>query len=120
MCYPLGISLQPIMLPSISWQADRHRLKTGKGQKIKLALSDVALSSISNLGFIGDVIINNSKRERIGNFLYGAWKKFITKRQHTCDDCSNNPKTMEATQIQYRLSKRIKKLEKRIRFKFFN
>ena len=63
--------------------ADDHRLKTGKGQKIKLALSDVALSSISNLGFIGDVIINNSKRERIGNFLYGAFENFITKDDDT-------------------------------------
>ena len=57
-----------------------HRFKTGKGQQIKLALSDVALSSISNLGFIGDVIINDAKRERIGNFLYGAFgKNFVTK-----------------------------------------
>ena len=52
--------------------AGRHRDRTSKGQLIKLALSDVALSAVAALGHIAEAQILNSERERIGNELYGA------------------------------------------------
>ena len=52
--------------------AERHRRITGKGQQIKLALADVALSTMGHLGYIGEVTINKQERQRHGNYLYGA------------------------------------------------
>ncbi len=52
--------------------AERHRRLTGKGQQIKLALADVALSTMGHLGYIGEVTINKQERQRHGNYLYGA------------------------------------------------
>ena len=52
--------------------AGRHRDRTGEGQCIKLALSDVALSAVAALGHIAEAQILGSERERIGNELYGA------------------------------------------------
>ena len=52
--------------------AGRHRDRTGEGQFIQLALSDVALSAVAALGHIAEAQILDSERERIGNDLYGA------------------------------------------------
>ena len=52
--------------------AGRHRDRTGEGQFIKLALSDVALSAVAALGHIAEAQVLGSERERIGNELYGA------------------------------------------------
>ena len=50
----------------------RHRERTGEGQFIQLALSDVALSAVAALGHIAEAQMLESERERIGNDLYGA------------------------------------------------
>jgi len=52
--------------------AGRHRDRTGEGQFIKPALSDVALSAVAALGHIAEAQVLGSERERIGNELYGA------------------------------------------------
>jgi 2-methylfumaryl-CoA isomerase len=52
--------------------AERHRRRTGEGQHIKLALEDVALATLGNLGFIAEAE-RGGVRERIGNSLYGAF-----------------------------------------------
>jgi 2-methylfumaryl-CoA isomerase len=52
--------------------AERHRRRTGRGQHIKLALEDVALATMGNLGFIAEAQ-RGRVRERVGNFLYGAF-----------------------------------------------
>ncbi len=60
--------------------ADRHRVLKGEGQLIKLALADVAMAMVGNLGYIGEAIINNEDRHAFGNYLYGAYgDEFITK-----------------------------------------
>ena len=51
----------------------RHRDRTGAGQLIKLALSDVALWAVSAMGHIAEAQINGSERPRIGNDVYGAF-----------------------------------------------
>ena len=59
--------------------AERLRRKTGQGQEIKLALSDVMLATVANLGYVADVQINGVSREPIGNDLYGAFgRNFAT------------------------------------------
>ena len=52
--------------------AERHRLKTGQGQHVKLALEDVALAAVSHLGLIAEAQLGH-KRERHGNELFGAF-----------------------------------------------
>jgi 2-methylfumaryl-CoA isomerase len=52
--------------------AERHRRRTGEGQHIKLALEDVALASMGNLGFIAEAQLGH-QRQRFGNYLYGAF-----------------------------------------------
>ena len=51
----------------------RHRDRTGAGQLLTLALSDVALWAVSALGHIAEAEVNGSERPRIGNDLYGAF-----------------------------------------------
>ncbi|MGZ0229316.1 MAG: CoA transferase [Acidimicrobiales bacterium] len=59
--------------------ADRHRLRTGEGSSMTLALSDVALAAVSALGHISEAQINGTQRERYGNDLYGAFgAEFVT------------------------------------------
>jgi len=59
--------------------ADRRRRETGKGQLIRLSLSDVAMATASNLGYIAEAEVNGVDRQPDGNFLYGAYgDSFVT------------------------------------------
>jgi len=53
--------------------AERHRLKTGDGQLVKIALADVALATLGNLGYIAEAMINGTERDAIGNDIYGTY-----------------------------------------------
>ena len=53
--------------------AERTRQRHGQGQEISLALNDVMLATVGNLGYIADVQVNGAVREPIGNHLYGAF-----------------------------------------------
>src|SRR5438128_846905 len=53
--------------------AERHRSRTGKGQEVIAALSDVMLAMVGHLGYVGDVHINGRARPAIGNDLYGSF-----------------------------------------------
>jgi len=60
--------------------AERHRRLTGQGQLVELALKDMALAMLGNLGIIGEVAINGVDRPRYGNSLYGAYAQdFVCK-----------------------------------------
>jgi 2-methylfumaryl-CoA isomerase len=60
--------------------AERHRSRTGEGQCVQLALSDVAFWMVANLGKIAEVQINQHERPKDGNYLYGAFgRDFLTK-----------------------------------------
>jgi 2-methylfumaryl-CoA isomerase len=63
--------------------AERHRRISGKGQMIRLALADVALATVGNLGFIAEVQVNGEERPAYGNYLYGAFGKDFP----TADGC---------------------------------
>ncbi len=59
--------------------AERQRRIKGDGQLVKLSLADVALATVGNLGNIAEVMINDTDREKIGNYLYGAYgRDFVT------------------------------------------
>ena len=59
--------------------AERHRNRTGDGQLINLALSDVAMSTVANMGHVAEAEILDEQRPRIGNALYGAFgRDFVT------------------------------------------
>src|SRR5438445_6315886 len=53
--------------------AERHRSRTGMGQEVVAALSDVMLAMVGHLGYVGDVHINGRARPPIGNDLYGSF-----------------------------------------------
>src|SRR5256714_3471479 len=53
--------------------AERHRARTGAGQEVVAALSDVMLAAVGHLGYVGDVHINGRARPAIGNDLYGSF-----------------------------------------------
>lgn len=53
--------------------AERVRSRTGRGQLINVALGDVAVATMSHLGFVADVVMNGSSRMRDGNYLYGSF-----------------------------------------------
>jgi len=50
---------------------DRER--TGNGAFIELALSDVALAGVSNLGWLSEAELRGGDRPRHGNHLYGSF-----------------------------------------------
>lgn len=53
--------------------AELDRRTSGKGQEITLALSDVMLATVGNLGYIAEVQSTGSTRGALGNGLYGAY-----------------------------------------------
>ena len=53
--------------------ADRRRRLTGEGQLVRLALKDVAVATAGHLGNIAEVAIKDEDRQKVGNYLYGAF-----------------------------------------------
>ncbi|MBP2315381.1 CoA transferase [Azospirillum soli] len=53
--------------------AERHRRRTGRGQEVTVALADVMLATVGNLGYLADVRVNGTVRPPMGNDLYGAY-----------------------------------------------
>ncbi|HYM56426.1 MAG TPA: CoA transferase [Solirubrobacteraceae bacterium] len=53
--------------------AERHRTRTGEGQLVRLALSDVAFAMVGNLGRIAEAQLEGQDAARDGNYLYGAF-----------------------------------------------
>ena len=59
------------------------RARTGAGQYVRVALSDVAFWMVGNLGKIAEVQINRHERVKDGNYLYGAFgRDFRTSDGH--------------------------------------
>ena len=53
--------------------ADRHRARTGQGQLVSLALSDVAFAMVGHLGRVAEAELGGRDARRDGNYLYGAF-----------------------------------------------
>ena len=60
--------------------AERHRRITGQGQHVKLALEDVALATMGNLGFLAEAELGE-ERGRHGNWIFGSFG-----RDFVCQD----------------------------------
>lgn len=56
----------------------RHRDSSGEGARISIPLENVALATAGNLGFLTEVMINGTGRERLGNTLYGTYGQNFT------------------------------------------
>ena len=64
--------------------AERRRRIHGTGGLVSVALYDVALAMVGNLGLLAEAQVNHVQRERIGNYLYGGFgRDFRTRDQHT-------------------------------------
>jgi len=50
-----------------------HRNRTGAGAFVELALADVALAGVANLGWLSEVADRGTERPRHGNHLYGSF-----------------------------------------------
>jgi 2-methylfumaryl-CoA isomerase len=50
-----------------------HRRRSGQGAALKLALSDVAFSTLSHLGVLAEAELLGTQRPALGNHLYGAF-----------------------------------------------
>ena len=57
--------------------AERHRSRTGEGQHVRLALEDVALATLGNLGMLAEAQLG-ADRGRLGNDLFGAFGRDFT------------------------------------------
>jgi 2-methylfumaryl-CoA isomerase len=53
--------------------AERRRGRTGRGQLIRLSLSDVAFAMVGNLGRIAEAQLGARDQPKDGNYLYGAF-----------------------------------------------
>ena len=53
--------------------AERHRRITGRGQAVRLALSDVAMAVTGHLGYLAEAALVEEPRGRFGNDLYGTY-----------------------------------------------
>lgn len=60
--------------------AERQRRLTGQGGEIRIPLSDIAATTIANLGQLAEVSVSGQDRPRSGNDLFGALgRDFVTK-----------------------------------------
>jgi 2-methylfumaryl-CoA isomerase len=62
--------------------AERRRARTGQGSALAIALSDVALATAGNLGFLAEAELGQ-RRPRLGNYLYGGFGRDFTARDGT-------------------------------------
>lgn len=70
---PAWDALAGVMIALAVLAADRRRREIGKGQLVRLALSDVAMATTSNLGYLAEAERNGVDRAPDGNFVYGAY-----------------------------------------------
>ena len=61
------------------WRPSATARRTGEGQLVKVALSDVAFAMVGNLGKIAEAQLCRRERPKDGNYLYGAFgRDFLT------------------------------------------
>ncbi|MEI4473361.1 CoA transferase [Frigidibacter sp. MR17.24] len=53
--------------------AERQRRRDGTGGEIRLPLSDIAVSTLANLGMLAETAVTGHDRARAGNHLFGAF-----------------------------------------------
>ncbi len=58
--------------------AVRRRDTTGRGQQISVPLENIALATAGNLSFLTEPMVTGTRRERIGNSVYGQYGQNFT------------------------------------------
>ena len=53
--------------------AERERRASGEGRELRVALSDIAATSLAHLGNVAEVLLSGHDREKTGNNLFGAF-----------------------------------------------
>ena len=53
--------------------AVQHRQRTGEGAELKIALSDMAFTTLSHLGVLAEAELLQQERPSLGNHIYGAF-----------------------------------------------
>ena len=53
--------------------ADRERRATGRGQRVTVALADVAMAAAANLGLLAEAQLLEVERRPQGNYVYGTF-----------------------------------------------
>ena len=71
--FPAWDTIAGQMICTALLAALRHRDRHAVGQLVTLALKDVGLAMLGNLGMLAEVQINGVDRPRYGNHLYGAF-----------------------------------------------
>lgn len=72
--------------------AERRRSTSGKGAEIRLALSDLAIGSLAQMGQVAEARLGN-ERGRYGNALFGAFgRDFVTADGKRCMVVAITPK----------------------------
>ena len=83
--------------------AERHRARTGEGQEVTAALSDVMLATVGHLGYVGDVHINGTgaagDRQRS---LRQFRARFRDRRRPPRDDHRADPAAMARDRPRHR------------------
>lgn len=94
--------------------AERNRARTGAGQYIKLALSDVAFAMAGNIGHIAEAQINGEVRPRMGNELYGALgRDFVTRDKRRVMVVAITPKQWQGLVAATGLAGAVQEIERR-------
>jgi 2-methylfumaryl-CoA isomerase len=60
--------------------AERHRRLNGEGQRVTLALKDIALATLGHLGLLAEHSLGQQDRPKQGNYLYGAFGRDFQTR----------------------------------------
>jgi len=56
------------------------RRATGRGREVRIPLSDMAISTLANMGMTAEAALTGHQRSRMGNDLYGAFgRDFVTR-----------------------------------------
>jgi len=78
--FPAWDAIAGQMICTALLAALRHRDRHGVGQLVTLALKDVGLAMLGNLGMLAEVQVNGVDRPRYGNHLYGAFGRDFATR----------------------------------------
>ena len=99
--------------------AERRRQRTGQGAEIKIALGDVAIAALSNLGWIGEAATTDVARPRYGNDLYGAFgRDFATADGHRVMVTAITPKQWQGLLDALEISDAVGALEAELGLSF--
>jgi 2-methylfumaryl-CoA isomerase len=66
--FTAGLSISTAVLAAL-----HERTRTGRGAYVELALSDVALAGVANLGWLSEAAERGRERPRHGNHVYGSF-----------------------------------------------